>query len=154
MGGDLGLRGHCSHPNTGFFNPALPSLLLFPVLLGTNLGNTGSPQKNLAHRFFCCNFGQTCSLHGHEGAAGQHRAGDSPGRGAQSPSRKLALSTAAGGTRWSSPSHTHSLPSICTHSKCISNKNTLQPSKPGKLQPSCCHVTGDMRPFTDVANSS
>lgn len=51
-GRDLGLSGHCSHPNTGFFNPALPSLLLFPVLLGTNLGNTGSPQKNLAHRFF------------------------------------------------------------------------------------------------------
>lgn len=61
-GRDLGLGGHCSHPNTGFFNPALPSLLLFPVLLGTNLGNTGSPQKNLAHCFFCFNFGQTCSL--------------------------------------------------------------------------------------------
>lgn len=52
MAGIWGWAGHCSHPNIGFFNPALPSPLLFPVLLGTNLGNTGSPQKNLVLHFF------------------------------------------------------------------------------------------------------
>lgn len=110
-GRDLGLGGHCSHPNTGFFNPALPSLLLFPVLLGTNLGNTGSPQKNLAHRFFASILDKP-ALSWPRGSSWAAQAGGSPGRGAQSPSRKLALSTAAGGTRWNSRSHTHSLPSF------------------------------------------
>lgn len=122
-----GWGGHCSHPNSGFFNPAHPSQLLFHVLLGTNLGNT--PRKIWYTAFFSCHFGQELLSPAHEGAAGQHRAGDSPGQGAQSPSTKLALSTAAGGSGWSSRSHTHrhthNLPSLyCTYTECISNTNT------------------------------
>lgn len=47
----------------------------------------------------------------------------------------------------------HQHPPFFLHSECISNKNTAS-IKARQLQPSRCHVTGDMRPFTDVANSS
>lgn len=102
-GRDMGLGGH-SHSNSGFFNPALLSLLLLPVHLGTNLGNT--PRK-IWSTTFLLQFWTNLLSHAHEGAAGQHRAGDSPGQGAQSPSTKLALSTAAGGSGRNSRSHTH-----------------------------------------------
>lgn len=124
-GRDVGLGGSLLTSQLWLFQPCSPVTAALPCPPGHKSGQY--PQKNLVHRFFFCHFGQELLSPAHEGAAGQHRAGDSPGQGAQSPSTKLALSTAAGGSRWSSRSHTHAqnLPSLyCTYTECISNTNT------------------------------
>lgn len=115
-GRDLGLGRSLLTSQHWLFQPCSPLTAALPCPPGHKPGQHGEPPEKSGTPLFCCNFGQTCS-HAHKGAAGQHRAGDSPGQGAQPPSTKLALSTAAGGTRRSSRSHAHSLPSFCLYTQ-------------------------------------